>query len=441
MACTIDHLRVDHRITVLRDFTDLAGVTIRAGESAVLFDLGLDTKSMEIWLGLERNGVRQQHRFALRATDGPRNGRMRDYFEMGDPVDDPPAPVRAAKPPPPPPPRPRRSLFELLGFASKQAPADTSLGERRVACDCDTAFHRDLYGTRGELTVAACLRCGTLTCSRSFGDDGRFTGDAWQEVRTVTLPDRVHRWLAGWPRVKIDYAAHNRWPMSADLVRYPTLFYPADTRCADLARLAEAEAHLAREQAGRSRAQCVRWTHRVSASPPEGLPEPLRGYAMLWEALQLGPDSALSDLLHHAQLRSPGSDIAAEVIRERADAFELIVDGLRSADPSRQGVGFAIARDGSLPDPRLASVLIELLGTLSFEPLPDVPQAIASRGRCALLLLLIADLQMRTPEMLATLRALMRKLARHDAFLVDCVRIVLRELESPPAGDARMPAK
>lgn len=36
MALTIDHLRVDHRVTVLRDFTDATGITLRAGESGIL---------------------------------------------------------------------------------------------------------------------------------------------------------------------------------------------------------------------------------------------------------------------------------------------------------------------------------------------------------------------------------------------------------------------
>jgi hypothetical protein len=53
---------------------------------------------------------------------------------------------------------------------------------------------------------------------------------------------------------------------------------------------------------------------------------------------------------------------------------------------------------------------------------------------CEMLLLPIAELKLATPEMLSTLRALMRKLARHDAFLVDCVRIVLHELD--PANHA-----
>lgn len=86
MACTLDHLRVDHRVTVLREFTDLTGNTLRAGETGVLRGLGLDTARMELWIELERGAARLTLRFALRAPDGPRNGHMRDYFEMGEDV-------------------------------------------------------------------------------------------------------------------------------------------------------------------------------------------------------------------------------------------------------------------------------------------------------------------------------------------------------------------
>src|SRR5262249_46221746 len=149
--------------------------------------------------------------------------------------------------------------------------------ERRVACECDPAFHRELLPSRSQLSVYACLCCGTVTCSRSFGDDGRFTGNAWQEIRTVALAPPIHRWIAGWPRAKVDYSARLRWPMRADLVRYPTLYYPADTRCADLTRLAELEAQLARAQATQSLAARLRTTHRVKPAPPAGMPEDLRG--------------------------------------------------------------------------------------------------------------------------------------------------------------------
>lgn len=433
MAFTIDHLRVDHRVTVLRDFTDLSGITIRAGEAGTLRGLGFDVARMEVWIELERNGTRDTLRFALRATDGPRNGHMKEYFEMGDSIAAPLAPAKAAGKPAPLESAAPRHFGASIG---KQAPNDTSLGERRVACDCDPGFHRQLWPVRSEWSIWACLHCGTVTCSRSIGDDGRFTGNAWQEYYTVTLADPALRWIAGWPRVKVDYTAHVRWPMSADFVRYPMLCYPADVRCADLAELAQLETRLTREQGGQSVAARLRATHRVSSRPPEEIPDNLRGYEMLWDALQLGPDSNLSDLLHLAQPRSAGCEVAAELLRQRPDVFDVIESSLRSGDATRRSTGFIIARDLRPVDPRLAPVLIELLGNLSYEPLPDVPNAIASRSRCEMLLLLIAELQLATPEMLATLRNLMHKLARHDSFLVDCLRIVLRELDSTTHADS-----
>ena len=48
MATTIDHLRVDHRVTVLRDFTDAAGITMKAGQGGILRGLSFDQLRMEI---------------------------------------------------------------------------------------------------------------------------------------------------------------------------------------------------------------------------------------------------------------------------------------------------------------------------------------------------------------------------------------------------------
>lgn len=159
-----------------------------------------------------------------------------------------------------------------------------------MACDCDPTFHREILPAGSSLHVAACLRCGTVTCSRSYGDDGRFTGDSWQEVRTVRLTDAVHGWIAGWPRIRVDDRSGPRWPMSADFVRCPTLHYPAEIHCADLDQVAEWEARLTREQSERSPAERLRATHRVHSAPPSGLPPELEGYRLLWEALHLRPD-------------------------------------------------------------------------------------------------------------------------------------------------------
>jgi hypothetical protein len=86
MAMTIDHLRVDHRITVLRDFSDGAGVALRAGERGVLRGLSFDQIRLEIRMEIERENGKVELRFPLRAASGPRNGHMKEYFELGDHV-------------------------------------------------------------------------------------------------------------------------------------------------------------------------------------------------------------------------------------------------------------------------------------------------------------------------------------------------------------------
>lgn len=86
MATTIDHLRVDHRITVLRDFTDAKGVTMRAGDAGVLTKIEWDQIRMEIILEITRDSGKVKLVFELAAKTGPRNGRMRDYFEMCEDV-------------------------------------------------------------------------------------------------------------------------------------------------------------------------------------------------------------------------------------------------------------------------------------------------------------------------------------------------------------------
>ena len=89
MGMTIDHLRVDHRITVLREFTDAAGIVMRAGEGGILRRLECDVVRMEIHLVIEQSAGEVRLTFPLRATTGPRSGHMREFFEMGDDVTSP----------------------------------------------------------------------------------------------------------------------------------------------------------------------------------------------------------------------------------------------------------------------------------------------------------------------------------------------------------------
>lgn len=86
MATTIDHLRVDHRITVLRDFMDAKGTLMRAGDCGVLTKIDWDQIRMEIVLEIKRDSGKVKLVFELSAKTGPRNGRMRDYFEIGEDV-------------------------------------------------------------------------------------------------------------------------------------------------------------------------------------------------------------------------------------------------------------------------------------------------------------------------------------------------------------------
>ena len=86
MSMTLDNLRVDHRITVLRDFNDANGITMCTGETGVLRGLSLDQLRMEIHLEIEGSSGKVDLVFPLRAQAGPRNGHMRDYFEMGEDV-------------------------------------------------------------------------------------------------------------------------------------------------------------------------------------------------------------------------------------------------------------------------------------------------------------------------------------------------------------------
>jgi len=100
MATTIDHLRVDHRISVLRDVTDADGVTLRAGEGGVLRRQSFNPIRLEIQLEIEREGGSVTLRFKCKTTSGPRIGHMKEYFELGEYV---PVPgserIRPAPPP------------------------------------------------------------------------------------------------------------------------------------------------------------------------------------------------------------------------------------------------------------------------------------------------------------------------------------------------------
>ena len=86
MGMTIDHLCVDHRVTVLRDFTDANGLTLRAGASGVIRALSFDPGRLEIGIEMERETEKVSLLFWLKNPAGPRLGQMKDFFEVGDDV-------------------------------------------------------------------------------------------------------------------------------------------------------------------------------------------------------------------------------------------------------------------------------------------------------------------------------------------------------------------
>lgn len=86
MAMTIDHLRVDHRITVIREFEDAKGKRMHVGDTGVLTGMDWDQVQREIYLEIKCASKTVRLVFSLIAKTGPGNGRMRDYFEMGEDV-------------------------------------------------------------------------------------------------------------------------------------------------------------------------------------------------------------------------------------------------------------------------------------------------------------------------------------------------------------------
>lgn len=86
MAMTIDHLRVDHRITVIRVFEDAKGKRMQVGDTGVLTGMDWDQIQNEISLEITSDTKKVRLVFSLKSKTGPGNGRMRDYFEVGEDV-------------------------------------------------------------------------------------------------------------------------------------------------------------------------------------------------------------------------------------------------------------------------------------------------------------------------------------------------------------------
>lgn len=106
---TIDHLRVDYRVKVLREFTDATRTTMRVNETGIIRNMTWDQLRDEIHIEIERDASdvdatngdavdgdvnrrdttprdaqRVRLTFSLKAKTGPRNGHMREFFELSD---------------------------------------------------------------------------------------------------------------------------------------------------------------------------------------------------------------------------------------------------------------------------------------------------------------------------------------------------------------------
>lgn len=436
MGCVIDHLQRDQRVRVLREFTDLRRTRVRAGVEGVIREMDVDWIRNEIWIDWEREGSIQRLVFDLRGKEGPGNGRMKAFFEARESVLPPSRPEVHAE---------GISRFGDNGPSVKHrspgAPLvsgpitpGTSLGERTVACACDPAFHRSLVPA-SELCVSACLRCGTLSVTQRVGDDGRFSGEPVTDHLVVEISNPVARWLTRWPRVKIDYAgAPNRWPMAGEWVRYPTLYYPADLRCDSIEELSRTEGLLLQAQARSSRVPPLRRAGWPQVPPPLGMPSSLRGFVQLWESLQLDEQTDLETLIYLAQLRSPASAVAAELLLRRQDCLQVLRQALRSDDAVWRSAGMAMAREFEGDAARLTEMILEVLSRASLEPSSEVPERVSGWQVIESMLVVIGDRKLNSSDVVLALLTLQRRLARVDPSTSAAIGIILRELKSSSPG-------
>jgi len=93
MGATIDHLAADRRVTVIREFHDATGAHHAAGEAAVIRAISIDWVSRRIRIVWDRDGRPETLEFDLTSLTGPGNGRMREFFDVGELVAERPAPL------------------------------------------------------------------------------------------------------------------------------------------------------------------------------------------------------------------------------------------------------------------------------------------------------------------------------------------------------------
>jgi len=414
MPATIDHLRADHHVEVIQAFTDLRGITHHVGDTAIIRAMGLDTQSMEIWIDWECGGVAERLHFALRATTGPGNGRMRDFFAVGN---------DATTPAPFPSGGPNSSGAGYGEPPTAPAVARQQFNERTVTCECDVGLHRPVLTTG--TGVHACMRCGTLTYTQAIGDDGRHTGNVWTSYVVQDLPKRLSEWLARWPRVTVRHHDLSGWSRPAGLRRDAVVYLPAQLRFDAAAALNAVES---------TREVGVHSCEFPTQPPPEDLPAGLWAFGQFSVAARLTPRSPVADLIAAAQPHSVACALAVAKLLARRDAEDIMMSALRSDDPSWQGAGAALALAATPTHSGLPDVLCDILLSLPVVAHPEIPDRLAGSARWNALLAVIAGLALDTPVIRTTLPLVQRRVARLDSGVAGNIGEVLRAIHGLPPG-------
>lgn len=84
MGTVVDHLRPPCAVTVRRAFRDRAGQAHEVGERWLLRALRFEVATMSLAFDIERDGRASVFEIDLRDPQAPQNGRMREWFEVGE---------------------------------------------------------------------------------------------------------------------------------------------------------------------------------------------------------------------------------------------------------------------------------------------------------------------------------------------------------------------
>lgn len=312
------------------------------------------------------------------------------------------------------------------------AAGTVTFSERPLSCGCAPQLWRQILLDAAN-GLHACMRCGAVSCTEALGDDGRGGGEPHTVYRSVALPEAVLPWLARWPRVA---PSHDEplWWMHASLHRSRSIYLPATLRCASAQALQAEQArlqalrHTLDQAPGRSLGLGATLRHcgAPADAPPQALPTRFAGYAEVWRDLQLTAQSDATLLIERAD---DMSTIAAELLAARTDWASLLEQTLSQAQPrATLAMLRAATQHPAGLTSKLTAWLIDILSTVAITPHATLAGRIARWHQVEVLLLIVAEHHCFSRAMSTTLRALMRRLARHDMALASQAGVVLREL-------------